>query len=185
MPIADISVCQRDVDVISRTPILVDRIGPIRDEPAATDEVAMGVHRRQSVLRRKGYDQIAMKRRSAQCHHQPAVRGARELCDRALYSETSGALIGLNSIPRDGATAWTTANWPIPRKPPFSNDFYFVEKSGVVGLENARAKLCNPYRAHPSRALVWTTLHVRVSVVQSELSERMLRLLACRSQVFV
>jgi hypothetical protein len=50
---------------------------------------------------------------------------------------------------------------------------------------SARAKLCNPYRAHPSRALVWTTLHVRVSVVQSELSERMLRLLSCRSQVFV
>ncbi|MGC2586944.1 MAG: hypothetical protein WA445_11815 [Pseudolabrys sp.] len=44
------------------------------------------------MLRRKGYDQIAMKRRSAQCHHQPAVRGARELCDRALYFRDIGRI---------------------------------------------------------------------------------------------
>ena len=44
------------IDVISRAPVLVDRTGPIGDQAATTDELAIGVDRGQSVLRRKGYD---------------------------------------------------------------------------------------------------------------------------------
>jgi hypothetical protein len=62
---------ENTIDVNSSAPVLVDRIRPIRDEPAGTDEVAIGVHRGQLVLCRKGYDQTAMSRRSAHCHHQP------------------------------------------------------------------------------------------------------------------
>ena len=76
---------ENTVDVFGRTPILVDRIGSIRDQAAATDEVAIGVNGGQSVLRCKGNDHIAMKCSSTHCHHQPAIGGAREGRDLALH----------------------------------------------------------------------------------------------------
>src|SRR4029453_3209024 len=46
---------ENTIDVNRSAPVLVDRIRPIRDQAAGTDEVALGVDRGQLVLCRKGY----------------------------------------------------------------------------------------------------------------------------------
>ena len=102
------------IDVISCASVLFDCIGPIRHQAAACSEITIRVDRGQSVPRCKGNDLIAIKCGSADRHHQPTVGERANSAIPLSISETSSAFIGLNSIPSAGATAWTTANWPIP-----------------------------------------------------------------------
>ena len=62
------------VDVAGRAPVWVDRIGPVRDKTAASDEEALRIDRGQFVAGRQRDDQIAMnKRRRAPRHDQAAI----------------------------------------------------------------------------------------------------------------
>jgi hypothetical protein len=51
------------INVTGRAPVWVDRIGPVGDEAAGSDEEALPIHCRQFVAGRQRDDQIAMKRR--------------------------------------------------------------------------------------------------------------------------
>jgi hypothetical protein len=93
------------MDVAGCLPELVDVIRPVREQAAAGDKPTPAIGRGQLVPRGQPDDQIAMTScRSARAK----VVMARSI---SVASRTS---TGLNSIPIDGAAAWTAANCPIP-----------------------------------------------------------------------
>src|SRR6516162_11735028 len=62
-----------------RAPVLVEEIGPIRDQAAGGSEAALHIDRRQLVPGRQRDDQMAMNRHQrAARHDQPAMRRTRE-----------------------------------------------------------------------------------------------------------
>ena len=73
------------VDIASRLPEPVVRIGPVGDQAAAGAELAYGVDRRQTMTGRQRDDQVAMNyRQRARRHDQAVIRPAREGRDGAL-----------------------------------------------------------------------------------------------------
>ena len=103
------------VDVAGRAPVLVDDIRPVGDQAAGGDEGAIAVDRGQLVPGRQRDDQIAMtlRRAPAVTIRPPFGERAKAATARSI-SPASRTLIGLTSTLSDGATAWMTANWPIP-----------------------------------------------------------------------
>src|SRR5262245_28792071 len=68
------------IDVASSPPVLVDLIGPVRNQAAGGDEEAFEVNCWQLVLGRQPDDQIAMSNRlSSCCRDQAAIRSVRKL----------------------------------------------------------------------------------------------------------
>src|SRR5215472_5253320 len=103
------------IDVGSRTSVLVSKIRPIGHQSAGSDKRTLNVNRGQLVA-------------GGRCDNQIAVDGAIAFAvtiippfDDCAKSAIAGSisadsrrLIGLTSMPIDGATDWMTANWPIP-----------------------------------------------------------------------
>ena len=82
---AGFSPLRMRVYVAGRSPVLVDKIGPIGDQAASSDVVALGVNRWQLVPGRERDDQIAMNRRQrTRRYDQAAIRLARVGHDGAL-----------------------------------------------------------------------------------------------------
>ena len=104
------------IDVARRASVLVDDIGPVGNQAAASDEGAIGIDGGQSVPGRERRRSARDDRSPTRTRHDQTAIGSRANAATARsISPASRTSTGLTSIPSDGATAWITANWPIPR----------------------------------------------------------------------
>jgi hypothetical protein len=92
------------IDVSSRAPVVVGLIGPVGDQAAATDEVAVRIHGGQSVPRRKRDDQFANTPCALPEREQQIAELEREI-DR--LQRTEEAVVVATGAPRErGCPPW-------------------------------------------------------------------------------
>ena len=103
------------------------------------------------------------KRRRALRHDQATVRKSREGCNGVFDLRRSRTLIGLTSMPNDGATAWIAANWAVPAVKVGSRRTATRVTPGATSLSNCShfplrpySKLVNPVALPPGRAKLST-----------------------------
>ena len=135
------------IDIAGRAPVLIDDVRPVGDQAAAGDEVAFVVDRGQPVPGRQRDDQFAMTTL------QPLrlSRSGRRSGERAKVSmacsisAASRILIGLTSTRSDDATAWMTANWPVPVPTAGSRRTAMRVTPGAICLSSSSHLPLRPY----------------------------------------